>query len=223
VKIYLLGAANPESIRMIRAVQRARPGLEFCAFLDSDPAKKGRDFFGFPIVGGLDLIPSLVADNVAFVNLITGSTRTRCETTRQIVAAGGCLTNFIHPSIDMTMVRVGVGNYLQEAVVVQAEVTIGDNSSVHMGALIGHETTIGNSVFVAHAVSVSGCCKIGDGVFIGTNATIMPRLSIGKWATIGAGAVVTKDVPDFGVAVGNPARVVKFTDIPHIDGGVHQP
>ena len=223
MKIYLLGAANPESIRMIRAVQRATSGLEFCGFLDNDPAKKGHDFFGMPILGGLELVGTLAGDGVAFINLITGSTRVRCETTRQIVAAGGRLANFIHPSIDMTMVRAGSGNYLQEGVVVQAEVTIGDNSSIHMGSLVGHETTIGNSVFIAHAVSVSGCCTIGDGTFIGTNATILPRLSIGKWATIGAGTVVTKDVPDYAVAVGNPARIIKSNDIPYADGKVYQP
>src|SRR5258708_14077916 len=177
---------------MIRAVQRATPSLEFCGFLDNDPAKKGRDFFGMPVLGGVELVRRLAGDGVALLNLITGSTRVRCETTGQIVAAGGRLANFIHPSIDMTMVRVGAGNYLQEGVVVQAEVTIGDNSSIHMGALIGHETAIGNSVFIAHAVSVSGCCTIGDGTFIGTNATILPRLSIGKWTTIDAGTVVTK-------------------------------
>ncbi len=104
--------------------------------------------------------------------------------------------------------------------VTQAEVRVGDNSSIHMGALIGHETCIGNSVFIAHAVSVSGCCIIGDGTFIGTNATILPRIRIGQWATIGAGSVVTRDVPDYAVAVGNPAKVIKFNEPVHFDGSV---
>lgn len=221
MKIYLLGAANPETIRMIRALQRTSPNLDFPGLLDNDPVKHGTEFYCLPVLGGCDLIPQLAGLDVGFVSLITGSTHARYETGRLIVAAGGTLTNFIHPSIDLTLTHWGVGNYIQEAVITQAEVHIGDNNSIHMGALIGHETSIGNSVFIAHAVSVSGCCSIGDGTFIGTNATILPRIKIGKWVTIGAGSVVTKDVPDYAVAVGNPARVIKFNEPIYEDGRVH--
>lgn len=212
MRIYLLGAANPETIRMIRAVQRSSPNVEVVGFLDNDPRKKNSDFFGIPVLGGIELVESLAGSDVGFVNLITGNTRIRYETSREIVTAGGRLTNFIHPSIDLTMCKLGVGIYLQEAVVVQAGVEIGDNSSIHMGALIGHETIVGSSVFIAHAVSVSGCCIIGDGTFIGTNATVLPRIKIGSWVTIGAGAVITKDVPDYAVVVGNPGRVIRINE-----------
>jgi sugar O-acyltransferase (sialic acid O-acetyltransferase NeuD family) len=214
MKIYLLGAANPETVRMIRAVQRSTPNLEFPGLLDNDPAKKGTDFFGIPVLGGVECVPDIAGPEVGFVNLITGSTKARHETTRQILAAGGRLANFIHPSIDLTMTVLGNGLYLQEGVVVQAAVEIGDNSSIHIGTMVGHETRIGESVFIAHAVSVSGCCRIGDGTFIGTNASILPRIRIGRWATIGAGTVVTKDVPDYAIVVGNPGKVIKYNEPP---------
>jgi sugar O-acyltransferase (sialic acid O-acetyltransferase NeuD family) len=219
VKIYLLGAANPESIRMIQAVQRVMPNQEF-AFLDNDPAKQGTLFYGLPVVGGLDLVSELKGDDVRFVNLITGSTVARYETTCRIVEAGGQLGNFVHPGIDLTMTSIGLGNYLQDGVMLQAEVVIGDNSSIHMGALIGHESRIGNSVFIAHGVSISGCCEIGDGTFIGTNASVLPRTRIGRWATIGAGAVINKDVPDYAVVVGNPGRNIKSNPVSFEDGRV---
>lgn len=214
MNIYLLGAANPETIRMVRACERAVPDFRFAGFLDNDPGKKGRDFHGYPVLGGLELVAQLRGEDAGFVNLITGSTIARHATTMEILAAGGRLANFIHPSIDLTMTHPGRGLYLQEGVIVQAEVTLEDNVSIHMGALIGHESRIGRSAFVAHAVSVSGSCTIGEGAFVGTNATILPRLSVGRWATVGAGSVVTKDIPDFAVAVGNPARVVRYIDPP---------
>ena len=213
MKVYLLGASNPETIRVVRAVQRVAPNIEFSGMLDNDPCKHSKDFYGFKVLGGLDLIPQLKGDDVRFVNLITGSTRVRHKTTAAILESGGRLTNLIHPSIDLTMTRLGIGLYLQESVILQAEVSVGDNSSIHMGAIVGHESVIGESVFVAHAVSISGCCHIGDGVFIGTNATIMPRVKIGNWATIGAGAVVTKDVPDYAVVVGNPGKIIKYSEM----------
>ncbi|DAB40605.1 MAG TPA: acetyltransferase [Sulfurovum sp. UBA12169] len=53
---------------------------------------------------------------------------------------------------------------------------------------------------------------IGDYVWIASDVIILPGVTIGKGAVVGAGAVVSKDIPDYAVAVGNPAKVVKFRD-----------
>jgi len=55
-----------------------------------------------------------------------------------------------------------------------------------------------------------GPVNIGHDVWIGTNAIVLSGVSIGSGAVIGAGAVVTKDVPPYAIAVGNPARVVRY-------------
>lgn len=51
--------------------------------------------------------------------------------------------------------------------------------------------------------------RIGDDVWIGGNVVILPGVTIGEGCTIGAGSVVTKDIPPFSVAVGNPCTVRK--------------
>ena len=51
---------------------------------------------------------------------------------------------------------------------------------------------------------------IGNDVFIGANVTMLDGVNIGNGAVIGAGAVVTKDIPPYAIAVGVPARVIKF-------------
>lgn len=52
--------------------------------------------------------------------------------------------------------------------------------------------------------------RIEDGVWIGCNVTILKGVTIGRGAVVGAGSLVTKDVPPYGIAVGNPAKVVKI-------------
>lgn len=86
---------------------------------------------------------------------------------------------------------------------------------------IGNRVLIGPSVSifaVAHDAEVASRWRrvtyakpvtIGDDCWIGGNVTVMPGVTIGKGCTVGAGSVVTGDVPDFCVAAGVPARVVK--------------
>lgn len=54
---------------------------------------------------------------------------------------------------------------------------------------------------------------IDDGVWIGNDVIILPNVHIGKKSIIGAGSVVTKNIPEFCIAVGNPAKVIKKFDI----------
>lgn len=58
-------------------------------------------------------------------------------------------------------------------------------------------------------------CKpilVKKGAWIGARAIILPGVCVGKYAIVGAGAVVTKDVPDYAVVVGNPAHVIRMLD-----------
>jgi acetyltransferase-like isoleucine patch superfamily enzyme len=58
-------------------------------------------------------------------------------------------------------------------------------------------------------------CKpilLKEGAWIGARAIILPGVCVGKYAIVGAGSVVTKDVPDYGVVVGNPAHVIRMLD-----------
>ena len=79
-------------------------------------------------------------------------------------------------------------------------ITIGNNS------VIGYNTTI-----LTHEVLVDewrvGKVIIGDYTLIGANTTILPGITIGNHVKIGAGTVVSKDVPDYSFAFGNPMQI----------------
>ncbi|MFY8127193.1 MAG: acetyltransferase [Chitinophagaceae bacterium] len=209
MNLILIGANNPETLRMISAINKPEKKINVIGFLDNDESKVDSNFWGYTVLGKTSNIKTDYLKNCFFVNLITGNMAARFEVSKEIAKQGGKFANFIHPSVNLEMVELGVGNYIQESVVVQACVTIGNNSSIHIGSMVGHECKIGNSSFIAHGCNLSGFTNIEDGVFLGAGVSTVPRVTIGKWSIIGTGAVVTKDIPPFSVAVGNPAKVIK--------------
>ena len=90
-----------------------------------------------------------------------------------------------------------------------AKVKIGDNCQMAPNVAIytaGHPLhPVARNSMYEYGISVT----IGDNVWIGGNTVSMPGVHIGSNTVIGAGSVVTKDIPDWSVAVGNPCRVIK--------------
>jgi acetyltransferase-like isoleucine patch superfamily enzyme len=97
---------------------------------------------------------------------------------------------------------------------------IGNNVKIHCNVYVAQFTNLEDDVFLAPGVMIAndphpicGLCMRGptvkQGARIGVNVTILPYVTIGEGALIGAGSVVTKDIPAFSVAYGNPARPVK--------------
>ena len=114
-------------------------------------------------------------------------------------------------------------------------ITIGDGCIIgqRLSLLAGGKITIGNNVLMASDILVTSenhsidpedvkyykdqplkCAdvEIKEGSWIGEKVCIMPGVTIGKKSIIGAGSIVTKDIPDYSIAVGNPAHVIKKYD-----------
>lgn len=92
-------------------------------------------------------------------------------------------------------------------------ITIGDNCLIAANTQIidanGHELSFPN---VKNRINTTGQAKevkIGNNVWVGCNTIVLPGVSIGDGCVIAAGSVVTKDVPSYVVAGGNPAKVIK--------------
>lgn len=83
-------------------------------------------------------------------------------------------------------------------------VTIGRRSVINDGVSI---LTASHSIEALNWKTESAPVRIGDYAWIATNAIILPGVNIGRGAVVGAGAVVRRDVPDYGVVIGNPARL----------------
>jgi sugar O-acyltransferase (sialic acid O-acetyltransferase NeuD family) len=101
--------------------------------------------------------------------------------------------------------------------ILQANARVGRFLHANMFSYIAHDCVVGDFVTLAPRVSCNGNVVIGDHAYIGTSAMIKQGtkenpIYIGKSSIVGMGAVVTKDVPDFAVVVGNPARVIRYTN-----------
>ena len=72
--------------------------------------------------------------------------------------------------------------------------------------------TINHDMNERHTIYTHGKVTVKQNAWIGMNVTICPGVTIGKYAVVGAGAVVTKDVPDYAVVAGVPAKVIKMLD-----------
>jgi maltose O-acetyltransferase len=107
---------------------------------------------------------------------------------------------------------------------------VGANADLGQNARIDHEVTIGRDVVmgpdvvvmtISHAfddctvpIRLQGALPrrpvvIGDGAWIGTRVIVMPGVTIGAGSVIGAGSIVTRDIPENAIAVGNPCRVIR--------------
>lgn len=109
---------------------------------------------------------------------------------------------------------------------IENDVIIGDNVTVKSGVFIWDGIILEDNVFIGPSATFTNDKKprskqypeefaktiVKKGASIGANATILPGLVIGQSAMIGAGAVVTKNVPDFAIMVGNPAVIKGFTN-----------
>lgn len=117
----------------------------------------------------------------------------------------------IHPSaIVSDSVNIGQGTVIMQGAIVQIDSHVGEHSIINTGASVDHDCKIGNFTHIAPHSTLCGNVTVGEGAWIGAGATIIQGVTIGKWATVGAGAVVIKDVPDYAVVAGVPAKIIKY-------------
>ena len=125
--------------------------------------------------------------------------------------------------------KIGKNCILGKGVYVDFDVIVGDNVKIQNGSSVFHGAVLHDGVFLGpgviltndkfpRAINLDGSLKtddewtqgkivVGHGASLGARVVVLPGVVIGKFSMVGAGAVVTRDVPDHGLVMGNPATL----------------
>jgi sugar O-acyltransferase (sialic acid O-acetyltransferase NeuD family) len=125
----------------------------------------------------------------------------------QLISHGLSPVTAIHRSAWVSAsATIGQGCQILAMAAVSEHARLGEACIVNTNATVDHDCLVGDGVHIMPGATVAGEVTIGKFGSIGSNATVLPRTRIGKGAIVGAGAVVTRDVRDYQVVVGCPAR-----------------
>ena len=108
-------------------------------------------------------------------------------------------------------IKFGKGVFINHSAILSASggIEFEDGVMIAPGVRIA---TINHDTNNRHTIYTYGKVTIKKNAWLGMNVTICPGITVGKYAVVGAGAVVTKDVPDYAVVGGVPAKVIRMQD-----------
>jgi len=134
------------------------------------------------------------------------------------IGAGTKIWHFSHIMPDCIIgenCNIGQNVVISPAVVLGKNVKVQNNVSIYTGVTCDDDVFLGPSCVFTNVINPRSAINrkaefvkthVGKGATIGANATIICGHNIGNYAFVGAGAVVTKDIPNYAIFVGNPAR-----------------
>jgi acetyltransferase EpsM len=208
-KVIILGAGGDAKViaeTLSNSTVQSKKKLRLTGFLDD--ALYGTNFCGLPVFGGLNDWKKL-GDDVFFISAIqkVRDMPRRTQRIEEIGIPSERWVNVIHKQAFISEDTVlGKGIFISAFVSIQPGCTVGDFATMRAGAAMGHDSTLGRHGYMGPNSTLCGKSIIKEAGHLGPNAVVLDDKVVGRFAIVGIGAAVTKNIPDFAIAMGNPAR-----------------
>jgi sugar O-acyltransferase (sialic acid O-acetyltransferase NeuD family) len=178
------------------------------AFLDSGfPTVKQAT--AWPVIGNSQDFSLFVGPDTCFF-VAVGDNDARAKLIARLQAASGKLATLIHPSAVISRyVDVGEGTLVCANATINVASKIGRGCIINTAASVDHDCHLEDHVHLAPGTRLAGNITIGEGTFVGIGSSIIPDIVLGKYCILGAGSALLEDLPNYSVAVGMPAKVIK--------------
>ncbi len=105
-------------------------------------------------------------------------------------------------------VTFGHGTVVYAFASVAPDAEIGKHAAIRQNAVVSHDVRLGDFVYVGPNTVLTGYSRICDGAHIAPGSVVLNGCEVGAYSVVGAGSVVTKDVAEFAIVAGNPARQI---------------
>ncbi|MFC2116704.1 acetyltransferase [Bacteroidota bacterium] len=213
-KIVILGTGGVcmDILETINLINSSYEKYEVLGFLDDDPERDGRDYYGVKVLGPLSHAGKL--RDAFFVNGIGTALNfwVKKDIVRKTLMPAERFESIIHPSASVSsMAQIGNGVVVLQNATITSNVKLGNHVMVFPNAVVSHDCVIGDFTSITGGVCVSGGVTIGESCYLGTNSSIRENIKIGNNCLIGMGSNLLKDVEDNSVMLGNPATFKRNT------------
>jgi sugar O-acyltransferase (sialic acid O-acetyltransferase NeuD family) len=213
-KVIILGGIGNGSVianAIIDANKRGDNTWQVEGYIN-DRITIGEKIEDLPVLGKTNEIKSFIDKDYYFINTIfrIDGQQERINLFESFGIPVEKLATFIHPlSYIAPNVKLGHGSVIMPNVSISSGTSFDLSCLIMVGATIGHDNKVGKYCHFAAQCCVGAYTNIKDGVHIGLNATTRENITIGQNSTLGMGSVLTKDIGDNEIWVGNPARFLR--------------
>lgn len=179
----------------------------------TDKTAKG-NVLNIPIIGDDNVLPQLYNEGIehAFIGIgALNNINIRNDIYIKLKNIGFNLPVLIHKTaVVSSFACIQEGTCVMAGAIINAGACVGRNCIMNTGSIVEHDCRIKDNSHISTNVSIAGGVTVGFSTHIGIGSSIIQGKTIGNNVIVGAGAVVIDDIKDNSLAVGVPAKVIKF-------------
>lgn len=208
LKLFIVGCGNVGGFVAYNFDNFNSENFEIQGFLDDDAQKHGNFFFGYPVLGGIDLLENENQEVAVVIGIANPGIKKSIK--ERIISSNITFPALISQDAWISnKVTIGDGVVIYPGVTIDYHVVIENFVLVNKNCSLGHDSRLSRFSTLAPGVCLAGFTHLEECVNIGINAATKQNVHIGKGSIIGGMSMVIKNMPENITAVGIPARIIK--------------